>query len=116
MLNILILTVALQSTPTPTFLWDYKSADLSTGEVNRFELQIDKGEWTDVGRMAAADQSEAPAGSTTYTVNVPALTLGQHTAQVRACNPVECSEPAVLTFTISIKPVPPSNFRVGGIK
>jgi hypothetical protein len=116
MLTTLILAAVLQIQTPPAFLWDYATADLTTGAVDRFELKLDAGEWTDVGRLASDDQSEAPAGTTTYTVRIPPLTLGEHTAMLRACNPVECSEPTSLTFVVSIKPVPPGHFRVGGKK
>jgi hypothetical protein len=114
MLASLILIAALQIQTPPAFLWDYATADLTTGAVDRFELKLDAGEWTDVGRLASDDQSEAPAGTTTYTVRIPPLTLGAHTAQLRACNPVECSDVAELKFVVSIKPAAPGHFRVGG--
>jgi hypothetical protein len=114
-----ILALALLSAPQPpqrTFLWEYSTADLASAEVNRFELKVDDGAWTDVGRSASGDQSEAKPGSVIYAAPVPALTLGVHTAQLRACNPTECSEPLSMAFTISIKPAVPAFFRIGGNK
>jgi hypothetical protein len=112
-----ILVIALlstQSAPQRMFLWEYSTADLTSAEVNRFELKIDNGVWNDVGRSGAADQSEAKPGSVIYEAPVPALTLGLHTAQLRACNATECSDPLSMAFTISIKPAVPAFFRIGG--
>lgn len=114
MLNILILAMALVPAPQRAFLWEYPTADLATGEVSRFELKVDNGEWTDVGRLASEDQVGAEKGSVIYTATIPALKLGAHTAQLRACNVAECGEPATANFTVSIKPAPPVNFRIGG--
>jgi hypothetical protein len=101
---ILALAIAQPAPAAKTFVWTYATADIDAGEVNRFELQIDDGAWTDVGRMASADQSGGSEGLTVYETPVPALKLGAHTASVRACNPVECSDAVSMQFVISIKP------------
>jgi hypothetical protein len=114
MLLSLILALALLPAPSKVFLWTYATADIEAGEVNRFELQIDDGAWTDVGRMASADQSGGSEGLTVYETPVPALKLGAHTASVRACNPVECSDAVTLPFVISIRPNVVKRVWIGG--
>jgi hypothetical protein len=113
-----LMLAAVLAQPAPTrpavFLFDYATAQIAADGVNRFELQIDGGAWTDVGRTAAASQEGAPTGVVFYEARVPALTVGGHVAAVRACNAVECSDPVSLKFIISIRPAPVSNLRIGG--
>jgi hypothetical protein len=114
MFTALILAIALVQAPQRLFIWEYSNADLAGAEVNRFELKIDDGAWTDVGRRGATDQTGVAAGSVIYSAPVPALTLGLHTAQLRACNVSECGDALSMAFTISIKPAVPAFFRIGG--
>lgn len=88
--------------------WDYTLADVTTGGILRFEFKLDAGPWVNTG---------LPPNATSYVYVIPALglTVGSHTAQVRACNTQECSpEPSpTITFTV-IRPIPkpPVNFKI----
>ena len=88
--------------------WDYTLANVTAGAVTRFEVKLDAGPWVNTG---------LPPTAITYVYVLPAigLTVGNHTAHVRACSLVECNlEPSPLaTFTvIRAVPAPPTNLRV----
>lgn len=88
--------------------WDYTLADVTLGGVIRFEVKLDGGPWVNTG---------LPPNATSYVYVIPALglTVGPHTAYVRACNSQECSaEPSPnFVFTV-VRPIPvvPKNFKV----
>lgn len=97
------------ATSTASIGWDYSDADVASGGVIRFELQVDGGTWTDVGMHRIA------ADATTYSTPVPALQPGQHSVSVRACNTSLCGDAtAPLAFVLAVKPATASNVRVIG--
>lgn len=93
-------------TKNNTFVFDYSDAEIASGGVIRFEMQIDNTPW------ATADLLSKVAG--VYKVAIPALTVGQHFVAFRACNVDLCSAAtAKLNFRLAVEPVPPSNVRIG---
>jgi hypothetical protein len=110
---VLATTASMQAPPVATagqsIGWDYTDADVAAGGVVRFELQVDGGTWSNVGMTKVA-------GSTlTYSTPIPALTTGEHTVSVRACNTALCGDASTpLAFVLAVKPAPASNVRVIG--
>jgi hypothetical protein len=104
------------ASPGQRFGFDYRTSDLTTFQVARFELQIDGGAWVSVGMPPSAPQPDTPADFTTLGVPIPALTPGQHTASLRACNSV-CGEGSVpFTFLMVVEPPAPGQGRIiGGV-
>ena len=107
----LLLLTQLSVQQPSAFEFDYLDADLTTGSVTRFEMQIDDGAWGSIG----IPTDTAPiSGGRTYRVPVPALVPGDHTVRIRACNVDVCSTAAVLTFRLIVMPVAPTNLRIRG--
>ena len=91
--------------------WEFPTALISSEQINRFELSLNAGEWTDVGRTASPDQTGVEAGSVRYESKLPVVPVGPHEWRVRACNVLECSEPLGTTFEITLKPSTPQKGR-----
>jgi hypothetical protein len=87
MLATLLLAIVLQVTPsTPGLKFDYSEKQIQDQGVTHFELSLDGSKWTSIGLATK--------------VPLPALHPEMHTAAVRACNPVECSEPTEIKFLV----------------
>lgn len=114
MLPILILALALPLAPQQKSLyaqWEYRTASITEQQINRFELSLNGGEWTDVGRTGSPDQTGVEAGWVRYEHKLPLLAVGGHVWSVRACNPLECGEPIRTMFAITLKPEAPEKAR-----
>lgn len=68
--------------PGQLFKWDHPTAEGPT--IARFEVKIDAGSYVNAGKTAASDAA-TPAGFTSYSFVIPALTPGNHSYVVRAC-------------------------------
>lgn len=98
------------ATPTSRFQWAMPIADVNAGLITRFELKIDDGPFAAIG-MATNDGGSG--ANILFSHPIPALTVGNHTAIVRACNVSGCGpESAPLTFVLVILPSAPQNFRI----
>ena len=87
-------------TPATTRLcWDHDGANL-----DRFTLAVDAGTPSDVGKPAPTGQ--------TYCVPFPALTPGNHTLVVAACNIAGCSASAPFPVSVVVVPTPPGTLRI----
>lgn len=96
--------------PGQLFKWDQPTAEVST--VVRFEMRIDAGAFVDVGRTAANDAA-TPAGFSSFSRVIPALTPGNHTFVVRACSATSCG-PDSNPFAFAIIVISqPSGLRIG---
>lgn len=71
--------------------------------VDRFELMVDAG--------APATLVVTQTG-TEYRAPLPALTPGDHTLAVRACNVAGCSAPVSLQVRVVVIPAPVTNLRI----
>lgn len=80
-------------------LWDFTLAALAIGPVVRFEGQLDATPVVNTG---------LPPNATSYSYPWPqaALTVGTHTAQIRACSSRGCGPWDAKTFTV-VAPLPP---------
>ena len=113
LVSILFNSIALNAQtnvlPGQQFSFDYPTSAVIDFGIRRFELKIDNGNYQDVGLpMGVAGNAEL----TTFRIPIPAITPGQHTAVIRACNDTGCSgDSNIYTFTMVIIPVP-SNLRV----
>lgn len=98
--------------PLDSVRFDYRDADLSTYQVIRFELCVDGQASGCVQSDPAAarftpstDQGGAPAaGESAYKIQIPALTAGNHSLIIRACNASVCTDSTPLPFTFAIVP------------
>ena len=110
----LLLALALQTPPTASpndsIAWDYTDANISAGAVDHFDVCLDNAPCVSVTVTASKI-----AGQQSYSYHLPALTVGSHTATVKACNVATCSasNPS-LTFQLVIQPQPITNLRIGG--
>ena len=68
------------------FAWDYPDAWIAEFNIVRFEIRID----IDSGVAASVGMSNLSDQPGSYTAPVPAMTVGQHLLEVRACSPVTC--------------------------
>ena len=109
--------------PLDSLRWEHADADVTTTQVNRFLVCYDSA--ADANCLIAPLTSKfAPttvqggppaAGNSAYKLLVPALTPGQHTVTVKACNATVCGAAvAPLAFSFQITPGTPSG--VGFIK
>lgn len=71
--------------PNSRFRVDHPNSDV----ISRLELQIDGGAWNSIGLTSVVDPL-TPANHTTYEAPIPNLSVGLHTASVRACNALGC--------------------------
>ncbi len=76
-------------------------------DIDRYELSIDSQPFTTI------QTTPVPNNPTlSHSFPFPALTPGEHTATVRACN-IVCSENSnILTFRLRIHPNTPTNFQI----
>ena len=87
-------------TPASTRLaWDHDGV-----ATDRYELVVDNGTPTDLGKPTPTGQ--------TYDVAFPALTPGQHTLIVRACNIAGCAASAPFPVSVVVIPTPPTTLRI----
>jgi hypothetical protein len=99
-------SAAAQPTAQPgqLFKWDHPVAQNAL--VTRFELRIDSGPFTDVGRTLAND-TQTPSGMQSFSFVIPALSTGPHTYVVRACPTTgSCAESAPFAFGIVVISAP----------
>lgn len=104
----------LFQTPVGTRLdslrWEHNTADITAAAVNRFELCYDTATpcatitpTAAVFTPTAAQGGPPAAGNTAYKMLLPALTVGQHSVTVKACNADACgvaSSPFVFRFAV----------------
>lgn len=101
------------ATASQSFGFDYKDTDVTAGGVSRFEMQVDGGAFVSVAIPPKANDSQTPAGSSTYAVPIPALTTGPHSVSFRACNPQLCGDSsAPFAFVLAVKPAVPTGTRI----
>lgn len=87
---VLVLTPQLGQAQSPEatilhqFAWDYPDDWIQEFNIVRFEIRIDAGVAATVGISNLSDQP----GS--YAAPVPAMTVGQHLLEVRACSLTTC--------------------------
>jgi len=109
--------------PLDSLRWEHLDSDVTTTQVNRFLVCYDGA--ADAACLVApltskftpttAQGGPPAAGNSAYKLLVPALTAGQHTVTVKACNATVCGVPATpLTFSFQITPGTPTG--VGFIK
>lgn len=97
--------------PGQNFKWNQPTSEVAT--VARFELKIDTGVYVDVGKTAANDAS-TPAGQSSFSSVIPALTPGAHSFVVRACPASGACSPDSASFAFSIIVLSqPSGLRIG---
>jgi hypothetical protein len=94
--------------PIPTtqkLAWDHSAP----ASVTRFELNVDGGDFTDVGKTACAAPNAA-----SFCAAVPALTQGAHSLVVRACNAAGCSAASAPPYAVIavVIPAAPVNVRL----
>jgi hypothetical protein len=106
-LILILLTVPLQSQPILKAAWDYPDSEI--GNIIRFEVKIDNGQYQSVGIPAQESFPTTLSGNHTYTYPVPFTTSGTHTFVVRACDNTECSFDVGVVFKWI---GPPQNLRI----
>jgi len=75
--------------------------------VTRFEVRVDTGAWTDIGKPAATGTAN------TVQTPLPAMTVGPHAITVRACNAAGCSAASAAINVVMVAiPQVPGNPRV----
>ena len=100
-----------QTRPGDTFKWNQPTSEVVS--IPRFELRIDAGAWTDVGKVEAND-AQTPAGTTSYRATVPALMSGSYTFAVRACPTTGTCGPEATPFAFAVIVISsPSGLRIG---
>jgi len=102
------------ASPGQRFGFDYRTSDLTTFKVERFELQIDGGAWVSVQMPPSAPQPDTPADFTTLAVPIPALTPGDHTVSLRACNSACGDGSPAFAFQMVVQPPAPVRARILG--
>lgn len=109
----LALALMLQAPPLPaatqldSLAWDYSDAQMQNGGATGFRVTFDTDAPISVPLTARV------AGTDTYRLLLPRLAVGEHTASIVACGAApECSAPATLKFTFSVKPSAVTNPRL----
>jgi hypothetical protein len=74
------------------FQWTYTQAQIDSGQVAKFQVQIDTGEWVDSGLTVLPPR--------TYDYELPAQSAGDHVVRARACNANECGAALVVPYSI----------------
>lgn len=88
--------------------WDYTAADLTNGNVSRFEVRVDSG-----AQVNTAVVIPSPTGTYQYQIPNSLLPIGLRTVSVRACNPTACGPSASSPVEITpMLPVIPGNPRI----
>lgn len=101
------------ATASQSFGFDYKDTDVTAGGVSRFEMQVDGGAFASVAIPPKGNDSQTPAGSSTYVVPIPALTTGTHTVSFRACNAQLCGDASPsFAFVLAVKPAIVTGVRI----
>lgn len=111
LLAIVLLTianVAAAQVPFPIppgyrICWDQSTP----ADVTRFESNLDGGAFGDVGKVP-----ESATSPNSFCQPFPAVTLGTHNYQVRACNVYGCSATLPFDFTVGVVPGVPSNIHI----
>lgn len=73
------------------YRFDMNSVEFNISGVTRFEMQIDSGLWSSIGLPPAILDPIGGIDNTTFEQPLGTLSVGLHTAAVRACNPDFCS-------------------------
>lgn len=104
--------------PLDNFAWDYRTADITTFAVSRFEVCVDATcrNFVPADILWSNPTPTPPAGFSSYRIPVGAQTVGSHTIAVRACNTAApnnagCGDALSLQFTFELKPTVPANGR-----
>lgn len=113
----LLLVGGLQQAPIITSSdavgFDYVTANLTTYQVNDFQVQYDGGgSWLSLGVAGGRTLADTPSGSLTYSV-IPPFASGTHSISIRACGTGGCSvgtSPFAFAYAAST-PVTPSGVR-----
>lgn len=89
--------------PNSRFRVDHPNSDV----ISRLELQIDNGTWNSIG-LTSVNDPLTPPNHTTYEAPIPILSVGLHTASVRACNALGCgpNTPALSFRVIALPGMP----------
>ena len=97
--------------PADALGFDYLDTDLTTSQVNNFQVQWDSGPWVNLGIPPNAVYGDTVAGGKTYKV-IPSFTSGSHTMAIHACNTAGCGvASAPFPFVVGVVPNPPTNVR-----
>lgn len=99
--------------PLDSYAWDYTTDNINTYTVTGFEICVDA---VCVQRTLAqvnwaSPVPTPPAGTNSYIYPLGALTAGQHTVSVAACNSSGCGTTLSTTFNFVITPPPAVNGR-----
>lgn len=77
--------------PNTQYRFDFPTVDVVNFAITRFELKVDSGAYTTLGLPnPVTNDPNTPINSTTYGATLGTLTVGLHTAVVRACNAIGC--------------------------
>lgn len=99
-----------QALPGQLFKWDQPTTQVAS--IDRFEIKIDTGPYTPVGKVAAND-AQTPAGQSSFSFPIPALTPGPHSYVVRACPLTGACSPDSPSFAFSMIVISaPSGLRI----
>lgn len=99
--------------PLDTYVWDYKPTDITTYNVNRFEICVDNTNCRDVATTSIITNPTIPPppGYNAYGTLVGALTAGSHVISVKACNATGCGGESSSNFNFVIIPPTAINGR-----
>ena len=92
--------------PGQSLVFDYDTAIFNSAQVVRFEMKADTGAYVSI--LIPSVITGAPTGFTRYQTPLPALTPGNHTLTVRACNTSVCgpdASPLGFAFVVIVQPV-----------
>lgn len=124
----LAIPASAQTTATAldSIAWNYEDAVLVAAAVQRFEVCFDTQTGDACANLAPATAKfvptaeqggPPPAGFSAYRHTLPAMTVGDHVAHVRACNIEKCVAAPVFSLRFVVEPAPPQDVRLirGGL-
>lgn len=107
LLLILFGIVLLKAQNPTTIAFDYPDSDIPL--ITEFQVKLDGGAYASIGIPTPMVVAGTLANHKSFLHNLPALSHGNHTVAVRACNATECSWDASIVFKLI---GPPSNLRI----
>jgi len=97
--------------PNDALGFDYLDTDMSTAQVNNFQVQWDGGPWVNLGVPVSVILADTATGAKTYKV-IPSFTSGSHTMTIHACNSAGCGvASSPFPFVVGVAPNGPTNVR-----